>query len=76
MNFLVDKDMDNMKALVMDTGVPQGIFSQPAPTPVKIPSRNHMCGIPTQTGMAQKGPEGMGTCAILAHRSILKMYRA
>jgi len=61
--------------VVMDMGVLWGIFSQP-PAPVKIPSCNHMHGIPAQMGMAQKGLEGTGTCAILAHGLILKMYRA
>jgi hypothetical protein len=46
--------------LVMDTGVPWGIFSQPAPAPVQISSRNYGYGIPTQTGTGSKGTHRNG----------------
>jgi hypothetical protein len=33
------------RELVMDTGVPWGVFGYPAPVPAEFPSRDHGCGI-------------------------------
>jgi len=37
-----------MEGLVMDTGVPWGVFDCPVPVPVEFPSRDHGCGIPAK----------------------------
>jgi hypothetical protein len=34
--------------VVMDTGVPQGVFGSPAPVPTKFLSRVYGCGIPAK----------------------------
>ena len=34
--------------LVMNTGVPWGVFGCPVPVPAEFPSRSHGCGIPAE----------------------------
>ena len=34
--------------IVMDTGVPWGVFGWPVPVPAEFPSRSHGCGIPAE----------------------------
>jgi hypothetical protein len=60
----------------MDTGVPQGIFSQPAPTPVQILSRNYGYGIPAQMGTGSKGTHGNGNPCGIGPRVDSEMYIA
>src|SRR6266545_3866548 len=42
------KRCQEQEDVVMDTGVPRGIFAWPAPVPAEFPSRIHGCGIPAK----------------------------
>ena len=53
------------KLVVMDTGVPQGIFLGSASAPAENPFRKDRCRIPAHTGMGSNGTHGKETlCGI------------